>query len=162
MASSPSAYTLTRASHNDILSIVGVLYKSFDQFARENYFGIATEKDLPRLAEKYTTIMSTDSTDIWIKIEDMTTGSVVAASNWRLCLGSDTAQPRTQDEPVPWLDDQAAEKQRILLEPMNIARSKSNPGPFMCAYSDSSGIAPRDTNSERRPPHPGHPARPQA
>lgn len=134
MASSLPAHTLHRASQTDIASIVEVLYESFDQFARENYFGTATKDELPKLAEKYIKIMSADAADIWMKVEDSSTGAVVAACNWKLYLGTDTAQPRMQDEPAPWLDVQAAERQKLLLEPMNATRSKSNSGPFMCTH----------------------------
>lgn len=138
MAAHPSVYALTRASQQDIHQIVKLLFESFDDFARANYFGTSTQDDLPKLATKYADIMSNDSADVWMKIEDTATGTIVAACNWKLYLGPETAQPRVRDEPVPWLVGEAAEKQRLLLEPMNEARARANPGPFMCACSGCS------------------------
>ena len=134
MASTKHRYALTRASAADIKAITNVLYTSFDQFARDNYFGVSTTDDLPKLADKYAKIMANDAADVWVKVEDTTTGRIVAASNWKLYLASESALPRVQDEPAPWLVGEAVEKQKLLLEPLNEARTKANPGPFMCRF----------------------------
>ena len=151
MASSTASFAVHRASQEDLPAVVEVLFHGFDQFARENYFGVTDTNDLGKLADKYAKIMSSDPADIWIKVEDVATGKVVAVSNWKLYLAPESACLRVRDEPAPWLSGDAVEKQKLLLEPMNVAREKSNPGPFMCKSHPSSSRPQALTR--RRPAH---------
>lgn len=136
--SSSRAFALTRASNADTLAITEVLYLSFDHFARENFFGIPTRAELPKLADSYTKTMATDPADVWIKVVDMSTGMVAAVSNWKAYIGPETAISRVQEEPKDWVQGEVLQKQRLLMEPMNLARTRANPGPFMCMKQDTS------------------------
>ena len=87
--------------------------------------------DVPKYVAKWTTMMTEDPTDIWIKITDKHTGEIVAASNWKLYLGSAKAIERQRDEPPEWLSEELKEKSRELLDPSNEGRIPANPDPFL-------------------------------
>lgn len=131
MSSTP-AFALTRASTADTPAITEILFRSFDHFARENFFGIPTKDELPKLAESYAKTMATDPADVWIKVLDTSTGVVVAVSNWKVYIAPESAISRMQDEPKEWAQGDVLEKQKLLMEPMNLARTRANPEPFMC------------------------------
>ena len=132
---SNSKFTLTRATATDTPSIASVIYHSFDLFARENFFGIPSTTQIPLLAEKFATAISSDPADVWIKVTDESTGELVAASNWKIYLAPEKALPRVVDSPKPWVEDGTVrERMRLLIEPMNESRARANPGAFMCAF----------------------------
>ena len=87
--------------------------------------------DVPKYVAKWTSMMTEDPTDIWIKVTDKQTGEIVAASNWKLYLGSAKAIERQRDEPSEWLSEELKEKSRELLDPSNEGRIPANPDPFL-------------------------------
>lgn len=93
--------------------------------------GCKSSGDLHKLAAKYAEDMVTNPTDIWIKVTSSATGKIVAASNWKLYLGSAPVEPRGLDEVMPWLDGEIALEAKRILEPMNEARILSNTAPFL-------------------------------
>lgn len=118
--------------------IVSLQYDSFEEpMVREIFMGCKSTNDMPKLVTKYMEAMIKDPSDIWIMLKDIATGRIVAASNWKIYLGSAHVQPRGLDEIMPWLDDETALAAKVLLEPMNETRLLSNPDPFLREWSDS-------------------------
>ncbi|KAM3413876.1 hypothetical protein BST61_g10550 [Cercospora zeina] len=125
-------FVLARATANDMAEIVQVQYEAFTaKHVRELFMGCTSAEDLLRLAKKYAQDMASDPNDIWVKVTDLATGSVVAASNWRLYLGPSSVQPRGMDKAMPWVDGQLAAQAEDILQPMNRARIANNKEPFI-------------------------------
>lgn len=82
-------FVLSRAVPHDMKEIVELQYDSFeDDLVHELFMGCNSRHDLPKLVARYTEAMMQDPSDIWIMIKDAATGRTVAASNWKLYLGS--------------------------------------------------------------------------
>ncbi|KAF2213586.1 hypothetical protein CERZMDRAFT_117267 [Cercospora zeae-maydis SCOH1-5] len=125
-------FVLSRATADDMAEIVRVQYEAFTaKHVRELFMGCTSPEDLPRLAKKYAENMTTDPSDIWVKVTDLPTGSIVAASNWRLYLGSSSVQPRAVDKAMPWVDGELAAQAENIIQPMNRMRIANNKGPFI-------------------------------
>ncbi|PIA96314.1 hypothetical protein CB0940_10610 [Cercospora beticola] len=125
-------FVLARATPNDMAELVQVQYEAFKpKYVRELFMGCRDTDDLPKLAKKYAEDMAQDPTDLWIKVTDLTTGEIVAASNWRLSLASSNVQPRGIDEPMPWVDGELAAEAKEIMEPMNKTRIENNAEPFI-------------------------------
>ncbi|PPJ60926.1 hypothetical protein CBER1_06197 [Cercospora berteroae] len=125
-------FVLAKATPNDMAELVQVQYEAFKpKYVRELFMGCKDTEDLPRLAKKYAEDMAQDPTDLWIKVTDLTTGNIVAASNWRLYLATSSVQPRGIDEPLPWVDGELAAEAKEILGPMNSTRIENNAEPFI-------------------------------
>lgn len=125
-------FVLSRAVPHDMKEIVELQYDSFeDDLVHELFMGCNSRLDLPKLVARYTEAMMRDSSDIWIMIKDAATGRTVAASNWKLYLGSAHMQPRGVDDIMPWLKGETALAAKSLLEPMNEIRLLNNQDPFL-------------------------------
>jgi hypothetical protein len=126
-------FVLTRASPCDMLEIVRLMYDSFGQLTREAFMGTPNLSDLPKLESRYIEAMRADPTDIWIKVTDLASGRIVAASNWKLYLGPESTKQRLRDEIPDCLANNAARQEaRAFLEPSNELRIKENKLPFLC------------------------------
>lgn len=131
------SFTLSLASHTDLPQIVRSYAKSFNDFAVVTFMGIICPSDHEKLAKKYGGTMLRDPADVWLKLQDTSTGAIVTASNWKLYHAPESDQPRERDEPVDWVSHEVAERQRLLIGPMKTAREAANPDLFMCAaYRD--------------------------
>jgi hypothetical protein len=126
-----SPFRLSRATVADLPELLELMYKSFSTWTTSRFMGCFSLDDVPNFVAKYTTVMIEDPTDIWIKVTDNHTGEIVAASNWKLYLGSDKAIKRARDEPPEWLSEELKEKSRELLEPSNEGRIPANADPFL-------------------------------
>ena len=127
-------FCLSRATVADLPELLELMYKSFSTWTTSRYMGCFSPDDVPKYVAEWTTTMAEDPTDIWIKVTDNQTGEIVAASNWKLYLGSDKAIERARDEPPEWLSEDLKEKSRELLVPSNEARIPANPDPFLREY----------------------------
>lgn len=120
-----SSFTLLRATAHDIPEIVDLMYDSFEDFVRRIVMGCYSREALPQLVAQYIEEMQTDPSDIWIKVSDVNTGKIVAASNWKLYATGSI--PRGVDKVKPWIqEEEAIELSRIVLEPLNELRLKAN------------------------------------
>ncbi|KAK2609514.1 hypothetical protein N8I77_003011 [Diaporthe amygdali] len=123
-------FTLSRATEADMEQITRLCWLSFPQFVRDILMGCPTEDDLPRSVKRFQEEMRGDHYAVWIKVVDNSTGKIAAASNWKIFPGA-TAPAETDEQPIPWLDDETREKARNVLNEMNEARRKANPGGFV-------------------------------
>ncbi|KAK3052364.1 hypothetical protein LTR09_006574 [Extremus antarcticus] len=120
-----ASFALVRATAHDIPEIVDLMYDAFEDFVRRVVMGCYSQDDMPKLVAQYIGEMQNDPSDIWIKVSDVNTGKIVAASNWKLCATAST--PRGVDEVKPWIqDEEAIELSRTVLEPLNELRLKAN------------------------------------
>ena len=125
-------FRLSRAKVEDLPELLNLMYNCFSTWTTSRYMGCVSLDDVPKFVAKYTAIMSEDPSDIWMKVTNDHTGEIVAASNWKLYLGSNTAIKRGRDEPPEWLTEEQKERSKELLEPQNRARIPANPDPFLC------------------------------
>ncbi|KXX74390.1 hypothetical protein MMYC01_209939 [Madurella mycetomatis] len=123
-------FVLSRASADDLPELARLQYKCFPPMIRELFMGCRTEDDLPRLVQHHEKSMRNDPSDVWIKVTDQTTGRVVAASNWKVHVNG-PAPASADDEPPEWLEGEALEKSKKMLQAFNEARRKANPGGFI-------------------------------
>lgn len=120
-----ASFALVRATAHDIPEIVDLMYDAFEDFVRRVVMGCYSQDDMPKLVAQYIGEMQNDPSDIWIKVSDVNTGKIVAASNWKLCATAST--PRGVDEVKPWIqDEEAIELSRTVLERLNELRLKAN------------------------------------
>ncbi|KAK8116092.1 hypothetical protein PG984_012594 [Apiospora sp. TS-2023a] len=127
-------FTLTRATPANMDEVARLQYACFPQFIREAFMGCRSEADLPMVAERFRHDMETNVHDIWILARDPGSGTLAAASNWRVYLNGAAAQA-SDDEPMPWLaergDKEALAKARNIMGEMNAARKAANPDGFL-------------------------------
>ncbi|KAK5175581.1 uncharacterized protein LTR77_000720 [Saxophila tyrrhenica] len=130
MCADASSFVLSRAKVEDIPEVVELQYDAFPDFARRAFMGCYSRDDIAKVAAYYMEEMRTDPSDIWIKVNDVESGKIVAASNWKLY--STSALPHGTDKVPTWIEDEEAkELTRTILEPMNELRLKENVGPFI-------------------------------
>ncbi|GAB1312410.1 N-acetyltransferase domain-containing protein [Madurella fahalii] len=123
-------FALSRASPDDLPELARLQYRCFPPVVREIFMGCKTEDDLPRLVRRHEKLMQQDSSDVWIKVTDQTTGRVVAASNWKVYVNG-PVPASADEEPPEWLEGEALEKSRKIHRALNEARRKANPGGFV-------------------------------
>lgn len=131
MAAADHPFVLARATAEDVPEICAMLYDAFWDVVRQVIFGCFSKDDLPRLIEHYKEEMESDPSDVWIKVTEVHTGAIVAASNWKLY--SNSSMKHGLDEPKPWVKDEEALKlAHEMLDPMNELRLKTFAGqPFL-------------------------------
>jgi hypothetical protein len=127
-----ASFQLSKPTTSDLLEITGLMYHCFDSWIMTRFVGCFSINDLLRGTARYEKIMTEDPTDIWIKVVDTQTRKVIAASNWKLYLGSEKAIKRERNEPPEWLSDKLNEESEAIAKPLNEVRAASNPHPFLC------------------------------
>lgn len=112
--------------------LLDVQYDAFPDFVRIIFMGCHSKDDLPKLIPKYVEKMSSDPSDVWIKVTDNATGKIVAASNWKIFPGNPGSSGMDHaDEPPKWLEEGQREKSRRVIEEMTEVRRKVMPGPYV-------------------------------
>jgi hypothetical protein len=104
MATTPptnNPFILSRATiPTDFTAIITCEFLTFtDPFIREVFMGPDTPSNHKTLASHYQNILHTNPADVWIKVEEKSTGKIVGASNWRIHMGS---VPEHQEEDLGW------------------------------------------------------------
>ena len=98
------AFALRKALPSDISDIVDTQFRAFtDDFVRDVFMGPDTRGGHERLQDRYSTTMREDFSDIWIKVTDEASGTIVAASNWKIHLNS--VPKHESDFDSFWLED---------------------------------------------------------
>lgn len=133
---SPTAsFTLERATISDLPEMLELMYNCFSTWMTERFMGCFSLDDLPKFISKYTKIMKEDPTDIWVKVTDPETNKIIAATNWKLYLGSERAIARGRDEPPEWLEGEQVTESWKLVGALNEARIPANKDPFLCKWT---------------------------
>lgn len=84
------------------------------------------------LTERYTNRLQNDPADIWIKVVNVTTDEIVAASNWKVYV---TCPPTHSTEDSPsWLSGEAFERAKNVYSQGDETRRKGVPGPHVRKY----------------------------
>lgn len=130
----PPRFALERATEADMPEITKLCWLSFSQQVRDLLLGCPTEEGLPRLVDHFARGMREHHHAVWVKSVDQTTGRIAAAALWKIYPNA--GAPASGDEqPPPWLEGEAREASKELLDKMNAERRKANPGGFARGYS---------------------------
>lgn len=86
-------------------------------------------EDISRFVSIQEKIMKSNPADFWIKVIDNETGKIIAATNWRLYLGTQESLDRKGDEVPWWLSEEDKERSLELIGPLNESRREFNKGP---------------------------------
>jgi hypothetical protein len=124
---SNAAFSLARATPDDMTEIVNLQYACFPEFVRLVFMGCHTEADVPRIRDKYIQMMQDDPSDIWIKVTDNKTGRIIAASDWKVYITKATYGSEQPD----WLEGEEREKSMRIIEQCNAYRARAMPGPYI-------------------------------
>jgi hypothetical protein len=93
-------FILSRATPSDIDAIIACEFRTFtDTFIREVFMGHDTPAGHKNLSAHYQNILRTNPADVWIKVEEKSTGKIVGASNWRVHMSS---VPEHEEEDLGW------------------------------------------------------------
>lgn len=157
MGSEPP-FLLSRVTAEDMERILDLQYDCFPPHLCVIFMGCHSKADLPKLRDKYVQQMRgtlvysyvmqhpletlayvranlkpEDPSDIWVKVEDSSTGDLIAASNWKIHINGATKGDSPDEVPEGIEGDDLKESQRII-ELFNTKRAECNPGPFLRKY----------------------------
>ncbi|KAL1874780.1 hypothetical protein VTK73DRAFT_199 [Phialemonium thermophilum] len=121
-------FALSRASVDDFDEITHVQYRSFESpYIRELFMGCRTEADIPRLVRHFAATAAADPSDIWVKVFEVATGRIVAASNWKVHPNAAAARTALREKPASWLQGEARARAEKAYEAIEEARRQANP-----------------------------------
>ncbi|EJT82550.1 hypothetical protein GGTG_02523 [Gaeumannomyces tritici R3-111a-1] len=117
-------FVLSRATPADAAAIAAAEYTCFDDYIREVFMGLKSEADVPLLAARYARTMREDPHDVWIKVVDAESGTLAAASNWKVYPSRmpDDAGDTTPDYLV---DEAARARSKLVMDGVNRARRRA-------------------------------------
>lgn len=120
---------LTRARADDLAEIVHVCYNSFPKDERTLFQGCPTTEQLPFVLDRHLHRMKTDASDVWMQVREKESGTLVAASNWKVYVKGtpDDAGPYIPD----WLSKEDCEHSRRVIEMTTAARKEAMSRPFI-------------------------------
>lgn len=96
--------------------------------------GCPTEEDLPKLVGHFARTMREDHHAVWVKVVDRQAGGggvIAAAALWKIYPGIAGAPTSGDELPPAWLEGETREESGKLLDEMNGARRRANPGGFV-------------------------------
>lgn len=99
-----AAFTLHRAAPADLPAIIDAEYDSFPPPIRALLLGTPNKTYLPRLIAHSQEEMRMNPHLVWIYVRDGATKKIVAASQWKIFIGSGWEQTgHADDKVIPWL-----------------------------------------------------------
>ena len=102
---------LLRANEDDLPALVPIMFRAFSKLqVFDALLGRQTAEDQALALERLRKEIRSDRADVWLKVVDEDSGTVVAGSNWKVFAGYGHGEKLEEHHEAEWLPEGSVER----------------------------------------------------